>query len=206
MPERGRVRIVGLGFEHPTLRTAVHRHEPGPVLEFGTSPGDGSDVSAIPPALMDELDRSQHVYLTHDVILTANPRRRWPSTGIPVTRCFAPEAANEDDRLSAARVLEGVGVAVIVLGSFVVAAVTVRNGLRTRELRTWYTELRQGVGRSILLGLEILVGADIIRTVAEQPTLGSVAILAGIVLIRTFLSFTLEVELEGRWPWQQKHA
>lgn len=106
----------------------------------------------------------------------------------------------------ATRGLEAAGVAVIVVGSLLVAAITTRNGLRAQDLRTWYRELRQGVGRSILLGLEILVGADIIRTVAEQPTLDSVAVLAGIVLIRTFLSFTLEVELEGRWPWQQKHA
>jgi uncharacterized membrane protein len=56
------------------------------------------------------------------------------------------------------------------------------------------------LGRAILLGLEFLVAADIIRTVAEVPTLRSVTALAVIVLIRTFLSFTLEVELEGRWP------
>lgn len=102
-----------------------------------------------------------------------------------------------------ARVLEGAGVAVIVLGAAVVTVVTGRIALASRDLREWYRQLRQGVGRVILLGLEILVGADIIRTVAEEPTLRSVAVLGGIVLIRTFLSFTLEVELEGRWPWQQ---
>ena len=74
MLERGRVLIVELGFEHPTLRAAVHRHEPGPVLEFGTSPGHGSHGSAIPPTLMDELDRSKHSYLTRNVILTATPK------------------------------------------------------------------------------------------------------------------------------------
>lgn len=55
----------------------------------------------------------------------------------------------------------------------------------------------------ILLGLELLVAADIIRTVAVTPTLKSVAILAGIVLIRTFPSFSLELEITGRWPWQK---
>jgi uncharacterized membrane protein len=62
---------------------------------------------------------------------------------------------------------------------------------------------RQRLGRAILLGLELLVAADIIRTVAVTPTVESVAVLAGIVLVRTFLSFSLEVELTGRWPWNR---
>lgn len=66
-----------------------------------------------------------------------------------------------------------------------------------------FRQLRQDVGRGILLGLEILIAADIIRTVAVDPTLDSVIVLGVIVLIRTFLSMTLEMELEGRWPWQR---
>lgn len=66
-----------------------------------------------------------------------------------------------------------------------------------------YRTFRQEVGRAILLGLELLVAADIIRTVAVSPTLESVAVLSGIVLVRTFLSFSLEVELTGMWPWQR---
>ena len=66
-----------------------------------------------------------------------------------------------------------------------------------------YRSFRQEVGRAILLGLELLVAADIIRTVAVGPTLESVAVLSGIVLVRTFLSFSLEVELTGMWPWQR---
>ena len=66
-----------------------------------------------------------------------------------------------------------------------------------------YRRFRQEVGRAILLGLELLVAADIIRTVAVSPTLESVAVLSGIVLVRTFLSFSLEVELTGMWPWQR---
>lgn len=104
---------------------------------------------------------------------------------------------------SAALALEAAGVAIIVLGSLCSALVTIGSGLRCGDLATRYRQVRQRIGRSILLGLEILVGGDIIRTVAEQPTLESVSVLAGIVLIRTFLSFTLEVELEGRWPWQR---
>ena len=63
-----------------------------------------------------------------------------------------------------------------------------------------YRRFRQQPGQTILLGLELLVAGDIIRTVASQPTLTSVAILASIVAIRTLLSFSLEVELTGRWP------
>ncbi|GAB2508251.1 DUF1622 domain-containing protein [Lysobacter humi (ex Lee et al. 2017)] len=65
-----------------------------------------------------------------------------------------------------------------------------------------YRRLRQDVGRGILLGLEFMVAGDIIRTVAVEPTVDSLLVLAGIVLIRTFLSLSLEVELEGRWPWR----
>lgn len=65
-----------------------------------------------------------------------------------------------------------------------------------------YRAYRQGIGRALLLGLEILVAADVIRTVAVTPTLRSVSVLGIIVVIRTFLSWSLEVELEGRWPWQ----
>ncbi len=69
-----------------------------------------------------------------------------------------------------------------------------------------YKQLRSNLGRSILLGLELLVAGDIINTVAVEPTLSSLAVLAGIVLIRTFLSVSLEVEIEGRWPWQAPRA
>ena len=67
-----------------------------------------------------------------------------------------------------------------------------------------YRQLRQDIGRAVLLGLEILVAADIIRTVAVTPTLDSVAILGIIVAIRTFLSISMQVEIEGRFPWQRE--
>ena len=67
-----------------------------------------------------------------------------------------------------------------------------------------YDAYRERVGRALLLGLEILVAADIIRTVALAPSLGSIAALGLLVLIRTFLSWSLEVEIEGRWPWQPR--
>ena len=67
-----------------------------------------------------------------------------------------------------------------------------------------YTRLKVSMGRSLLLGLEILVAADIVRTVALEATLQSVAVLGLLVLIRTFLSWALVVEIEGHWPWQQR--
>lgn len=99
-------------------------------------------------------------------------------------------------------VIDGIGVAVIALGAIFAGIVTVRKMLgRSGDA---YRFFREQLGRSILLGLEFLVAADIIRTVALTPTWQSVVVLAGIVLIRTFLSFSLEVEISGRWPWQQR--
>lgn len=67
-----------------------------------------------------------------------------------------------------------------------------------------YIKIRQSVGKAILLGLEVLIAADIMATVVTKPTLDSVVVLGCIVLIRTFLSLSLQVELEGRFPWQKK--
>jgi uncharacterized membrane protein len=100
------------------------------------------------------------------------------------------------------KVIDAIGVAVIVIG-IVAAAVTAGRQSLTRQSPV-YNDFRQRLGRAILLGLELLVAGDIIRTVAAQPTLETVAVLAGIVAIRTFLSFSLEVEITGRWPWQPR--
>ena len=99
------------------------------------------------------------------------------------------------------KVIDAIGVAVIVIGIVVAAAVVWRRTLMRRE--PIYNDFRHRLGRAILLGLELLVAGDIIRTVAATPTLESVGVLAGIVAIRTFLSFSLEVEISGRWPWQK---
>jgi uncharacterized membrane protein len=98
-------------------------------------------------------------------------------------------------------VLDGTGVAIIAVGT--VFAVGMALGRLLRRSTETYRILRNQLGRSILLGLEFLVAADIIRTVAVTPDAQSVAVLAGIVLIRTFLSFSLELEITGRWPWQK---
>ncbi len=97
-------------------------------------------------------------------------------------------------------VVDAAGVAVMVVGA-TAAAVSATVRLAHHDIKT-YRRFRQQLGQAILLGLELLVAGDIIRTVAATPTLISVAILGIIVLIRTFLSFSLEVELTGRWPWQ----
>lgn len=99
------------------------------------------------------------------------------------------------------KALDGVGVAVLLIGVAISIAAFVVALVRRTLFPDAYLALRHALGRAILVGLEILVAADIIRTVAVTPTLESVAVLAVIVLVRTFLSFSLEVELEGRWPW-----
>jgi uncharacterized membrane protein len=87
-----------------------------------------------------------------------------------------------------------------VLGAIVATGSAARRLLRGEPS---YQPYRRQIGRSILLGLEFLVAADIIRTVAVAPTFTSVGVLTVIVLIRTFLSFSLELEITGRWPWQK---
>lgn len=101
----------------------------------------------------------------------------------------------------AARLFEGAGVGVMVVGTLISVLLVVQD-YRGPQRAEAYRLLRHHLGRTILLGLELLVAADIIRTIAEAPTLREVIILGLIVLIRTFLSFTLEVEIDGRWPWQ----
>ena len=102
-----------------------------------------------------------------------------------------------------AQAIEAVGIGIIVLGGFAATLWFLVQLVRTRAPGAAYHAYRANLGRGILLGLEFLVAADIIGTVAVDPTLQSLAVLAGIVLIRTFLSFSLEVEIEGRWPWQR---
>ncbi len=101
-----------------------------------------------------------------------------------------------------ARGLEIIGVVTIAVG----AAIALIRFIFSMQLITprSYKILRQELGKAILLGLEILVAADIIATVVTEPTMQRVLILGVVVLIRTFLSLSLEVELEGRFPWQPK--
>jgi len=103
---------------------------------------------------------------------------------------------------SVGMIIDGVGVAVIVLG--IIAATGRALLVAPPPGLDRYMAYRQNLGRAILLGLELLVAGDIIKTVAVAPTLQNMIVLGAIVLIRTFLSFSLELEINGRWPWQQK--
>ena len=101
-----------------------------------------------------------------------------------------------------AKIVEVLGVLIMFFGLFYAffRAFRMTGGLN----HDTYVEIRQTVGKSILLGLEVLIAADIMATVVTEPTLRGVAVLGVIVIIRTFLSLSLEVELEGRFPWQKK--
>ena len=101
-------------------------------------------------------------------------------------------------------VIDIVGVLAIVIGVVYAILDAALRGLRRKS--PVYDRFRRVLGRAILLGLELLVAADIIKTVAVTPTLDSVVVLAIIVLIRTFLSWSLELEISGRWPWQKRAA
>ena len=105
-----------------------------------------------------------------------------------------------------ARAIEVAGVAVIVIGGLAATAVFAVNLFRKSEFSETYSAYRRDIGRAILLGLEFLVAGDIIATILIRPTLQSAAALGLIVLIRTFLSFSLETEINGRFPWRSADA
>ena len=97
--------------------------------------------------------------------------------------------------------IEAAGVFVVILGSVYSSWVYLRSFRQLPEGEA-YQNFRRQLGRSIILGLEFLIAGDIIRTVIVEPTLDNVIVLGIIVIIRTFLSMTLHLEIEGRWPWQ----
>ena len=101
-----------------------------------------------------------------------------------------------------AKIVEVIGVLIMFCGLVFAFYKAIRSA--TRFTHNTYVDIRQTVGKSILLGLEVLIAADIMQTVVTEPTLRSVLVLGFIVLIRTFLSLSLQVELEGRFPWQKK--
>lgn len=99
--------------------------------------------------------------------------------------------------------LEAAGVAAVLAGALATTLVFLRQGLGGTGWRAAYGHYRSDLGRAILLGLELLVAADIVATVTAPLTVDSLAALGLVVLIRTFLSLSLEVEIHGRWPWQR---
>src|SRR3954467_11729575 len=102
-----------------------------------------------------------------------------------------------------AQIFEALGAAVLLGGLFVAVILAVREFRSSHDGRQAYKVLRETFGGFILLGLEILVASDLIRTVAVAPTMENVATLGIIVLIRTLLSFSLEIEIEGVLPWRR---
>ncbi|HTS89529.1 MAG TPA: DUF1622 domain-containing protein [Gemmatimonadales bacterium] len=100
--------------------------------------------------------------------------------------------------------LDGLGVLVVAAGPLL--AILHVAGARDQPFSERYRLLREDMGRAILLGLEFLIAGDIIRSVVVDPTILNVAVLGLIVLIRTFLSMTLQLEVEGRWPWQRSRT
>jgi uncharacterized membrane protein len=99
--------------------------------------------------------------------------------------------------------LEVFGVAVILLGVAAASLAFLRDARRL-PMDTAYARCRANLGRGILLGLEVLIGADIIATIISPLTWESVGLLGLVVLIRTFLSFSLEAEIDGEWPWRRR--
>ena len=97
--------------------------------------------------------------------------------------------------------IDGIGVFVIIGGALVATARLVLH--RVQDTGNYYSLYRQDVGRAILLGLEFLIAGDIIRTVVVAPTMQNVLVLGLIVLIRTFLSLSLQLEIEGKLPWRR---
>lgn len=100
-------------------------------------------------------------------------------------------------------VLDFFGVLIIVGGVILATVHLLRQYFFNDHSRNLYNSYRQNIGKAILLGLEILVAGDIIRTVVGHPSFNSILVLAAIVLIRTFLSINFDVEVNGKWPWQK---
>jgi uncharacterized membrane protein len=119
-----------------------------------------------------------------------------PGTGLEPSPLFSKVAHD------VAKGIEIVGIGIIVIGAILASALFIREWIRGLEFLKTYRRYRERLGQAILLGLEFLVAADIIGTVAVDPTFRNVGILGAVVAIRTFLSFALEVEIQGRWPWQ----
>ena len=103
-------------------------------------------------------------------------------------------------------IFEGAGVFVVVVGALIAVVPYALKLLTNQAGLRDFDDARQNLGRAILLGLEFLIAADLIDTVALDPSFESVAVLGLIVLVRSFLSTTLEMEIEGSWPWNRAKA
>ena len=98
--------------------------------------------------------------------------------------------------------IEAIAIGIIVVGAIATTIVFLLRIIKEGALEDCYRRFRSDFGKAILLGLEFLIASDIVGTVAVGPTYTDLGILALLVVIRTFLSFSLELEITGRWPWQ----
>jgi uncharacterized membrane protein len=101
------------------------------------------------------------------------------------------------------RVVEAVGAGIMVVGGLGAFVIFIARAAQPERRAGSYKDLRRNLGRSILLGVEVLIIADIVRTIIVDQTFESVVVLVGIVTIRIVLSFSLEVEIDGVWPWNR---
>jgi uncharacterized membrane protein len=143
-----------------------------------------------------------HRWVTLSLLLTVGACTPQAKTGPDPSSALEPPAFVAPVVHGVAKGIETVGIVIIVVGALLASVVFLREWARGQEFPAVYRHYRERLGQAILLGLEFLVAADIIGTVAVDPTFRNVGILGAIVAIRTFLSFALEVEIQGRWPWQ----
>jgi uncharacterized membrane protein len=116
------------------------------------------------------------------------------------SRMFSLEPTVSQSIRLVGNAIEILGVSIIVFGIVTATALFVTQGRAGQR----YDAYRLRIGRTLLLGLEILVAADIVKTIAFELNPKSLGVLAGLILVRTFLSWTLVLEIEGRWPWQRE--
>lgn len=100
--------------------------------------------------------------------------------------------------------IESIAIGIIVIGAIATTIVFLHRIIKEKALEDCYRKFRSDFGKAILLGLEFLIASDIVGTVAVGPTFKDLGVLALLVVIRTFLSFALELEITGRWPWQKE--
>ena len=132
-----------------------------------------------------------------------NLRMPWLAAA-PVATCqYGRHVSYEQVISQVVKVVETVGAGIMVLGGLGAFIVFASRALRAETAQGSYDGLRRNLGRCILLGLEVLIVADIVRTIIVDPTIESVAVLGIIVVIRILLSFSLEVEIDGVWPWRR---
>lgn len=117
---------------------------------------------------------------------------------------MVPEVSYEQTISDVVKVVEAVGAGIMIVGGLGAFVVFVLRARRAETVQGAYPGLRRDLSRCILLGLEVLIVADIVRTIIVDPTLESVAVLGIIVVIRILLSFSLEVEIDGVWPWHRR--